>query len=43
VPVLEPVPGSQAVSRYSLAGGLWRPLATLLIGLDRPAGLADAA
>jgi cellulose biosynthesis protein BcsQ len=30
VPLLEPVPSSQAVSRYSLAGGLWRPMANMV-------------
>jgi len=31
LPVLEPVPNSRAVLRYSLAGGLWRPVAEALI------------
>jgi cellulose biosynthesis protein BcsQ len=43
IPLLEPVPSSQAVSRYSLAGGLWRPLANTLMSLEQPADLAHAA
>lgn len=34
LPVLDPVPHSRAVSRYSLAGGLWRQVSSALINLE---------
>jgi hypothetical protein len=34
VDVLDPVPHSQAVTRYSMAGGLWRSLAMRLMALE---------
>jgi cellulose biosynthesis protein BcsQ len=42
VPLLPPVPFSRAVSRYSLAGGLWRHVAELLMATCE-AGTARAA
>ena len=41
--LLEPVPHSTAVHRYSLAGGLWRQLASRLIQLESRPGVARAA
>jgi len=43
IPVLEPVPWSKAVGRYSLAGGLWRPLAQRLLAQELVAANAHAA
>jgi cellulose biosynthesis protein BcsQ len=34
IDVLDPVPHSQAVTRYSMAGGLWRSLAMRLMALE---------
>jgi cellulose biosynthesis protein BcsQ len=41
--LLQPVPHSTAVHRYSLAGGLWKQLASLLIQLEPTPGVARAA
>jgi cellulose biosynthesis protein BcsQ len=43
-PVLEPVPTSQAVIRYSMQGGLWRHVAAMLMALEpKAAELGRAA
>lgn len=43
IALLQPVPHSTAVHRYSLAGGLWKQLSSLLIRLEPTSEVARAA